>query len=54
MTCDNAAFADNGLEIEASMILHRTAEKIENQQSSGILVDSNGNNVGSFHFEEEN
>ena len=45
--CDNAAFSDNPLASELSMIFSKIIDKAQDNESS-VLRDSNGNVVGSF------
>lgn len=52
ITCDNAAFNENGMEIECAMVLRDVAQNVEDGQSKGSARDTNGNIVGSFHFDE--
>lgn len=47
---DNAAFEDKDQEI--ARILRNAADRIEAGQSSGKLMDANGNSVGSFSVME--
>jgi hypothetical protein len=44
--CDNAAFED--LEVEIARLLQVAAQKVEEGNKQGILLDSNGNLVGKF------
>lgn len=46
----NEAFADKNQEI--ARILRATADKVEKGQDSGIVVDANGNRVGTFETED--
>lgn len=52
---DNAAFEDNGADLELGEILHKLADKIEREGLSSnenfILRDSNGNRVGMLEIE---
>ena len=52
-----AAFRDeyNNLDAtgyEVSKLLKKVAEKIENGYSGGILIDTNGNRVGSWKYDD--
>lgn len=47
--CDNAAFADDGIETEVARILRRVAADVAEQgDRSGVCMDANGNRVGSY------
>ena len=45
--CNNAAFEENGLAAELSMIFSKIVDKAQYNESL-VLRDSNGNVVGSF------
>ena len=47
-TC-NAAFEDFP-EMEIACILNKIKEDIFNQKESGVILDSNGNNIGSWEL----
>ena len=44
----SAAVAEEGREHEIARILRDTAERIENGQAAGVLLDINGAQVGSW------
>ena len=46
--CDNAAF--DPPEVEVAHLLREAANRIENGDCHGGLVDSNGNHVGEYKF----
>lgn len=46
----NAAF-DRGPDREVAAMLRRLADRLESGETSGGLMDSNGNRVGSFSLE---
>lgn len=50
--CDNAAFADNNLNYEIAVILRNIATRIEQGQTDGRVLDTNGNGVGTFAIED--
>lgn len=45
---ENAAFSDGSREMELARILRRAAERIEDGDRTGTLMDTNGNAVGTF------
>lgn len=47
----SAAIAEDGREFELARILRTTAERVENGQDSGILLDINGARVGSWEMD---
>lgn len=52
---DNAAFGDDSSESssEVSRILGVVSRKVEGGATSGLVLDLNGNTVGSFNIEKE-
>ncbi len=50
VNCSNESFAEYGFVFEIQRILKEIADKVENGQRSGILLDYNGNRVGEFGF----
>jgi hypothetical protein len=48
---DNEAFNDDGQHEEIKRCLSAIARKIENGQTDGVVIDSNGNKVGNFTIE---
>jgi hypothetical protein len=60
VTCDNAAFADNGPHLEMSQILERLVLRLNMDRDQNplfcgeyVLRDSNGNKVGTAVFTED-
>ncbi len=51
MNCDNEAFG-NSPGHEIAIILRVAAKRLENGQTSGKLMDANGNAVGKFQLEK--
>ena len=47
---NNAAFLDDNEPIEVSRILEEIANKISNGKYSGLVIDVNGNNVGTYEL----
>lgn len=47
----NAAFEDDR-NMELARILRQIAERLENGENAGRVLDINGNKVGSFEIEE--
>lgn len=47
----SAAVTENGREHEIARILRDTAERIENGQDAGVLLDINGAQVGSWDMD---
>lgn len=47
----SAAVAEDGRETEVARILRTAAERVENGQDSGILLDINGARVGSWEMD---
>lgn len=46
---DNAAFdPDNGGMIEAQIILENVGQRVRNDETAGIIRDSNGNTIGKW------
>ena len=45
---DNAAFSDDNAREECASMMEDIARKLRDGYSSGPLLDSNGNTVGSF------
>ena len=45
---DNAAFAEENLTNELSQCLDRVQDKIDKGETSGVIMDTNGNKVGRF------
>ena len=47
---DNAAFSEDegGPNLEVARLLREAADKIENGGDGGVLMDVNGNRVGSY------
>lgn len=52
MACDNAAFEDEPAS-EIARILRKVARAVERGDELGLLVDSNGNTVGSWRVEAD-
>ena len=48
----NAAFEDDR-NMELARILRQIAERLENGEDAGRVLDINGNKVGSFEMEED-
>ena len=48
----NAAFEDDR-NMELERILRQIAERLENGEDAGRVLDINGNKVGSFEMEED-
>ena len=49
----NAAFEDDNRNYELARILRQIAERLENGENAGRVLDINGNKVGSFEIEED-
>lgn len=52
INCDNAAFEGDARNAEVAYLLRKTATQIIHRDDEGILMDSNGNRVGSWAFRE--
>ena len=52
MKTENAAFEDDR-NMELARILRQIAERLENGEDAGRVLDINGNKVGSFEMEED-
>lgn len=49
----NAAFEDDSRNYELARILRQIAERLENGENAGRVLDYNGNKVGAFEIEED-
>ena len=47
----SAAIAEDDRELEIARILRKTAERVENGQTSGTLLDINGASVGTWEMD---
>ena len=45
---DNAAFSDDSDTLEVTRLLREVADKIQQGRTEGVVIDYNGNQVGTY------